>query len=189
METMLEHGDGVSQPASRLKVLIFVVAYEAEATLEKVLARIPPRVFEFETEVLVIDDSSRDRTFEVGLRSASRSAQRVTILYNSENQGYGGNQKLGYAYALRHNFDFVVLLHGDGQYAPECIPDLLQPLIDGRADAVLGSRMLPRGGALKGGMPLYKFLGNQILRVRRTSCYDLASPSFTPGFALTVLRR
>jgi glycosyltransferase involved in cell wall biosynthesis len=182
METMLERGDGVSQPASRFKVLVFVVAYEAEATLEKVLARIPPRVFEFETEVLVIDDSSRDRTFEVGLRSASRSAQRITILYNSNNQGYGGNQKLGYAYALRHNFDFVVLLHGDGQYAPECIPDLLQPLIDGRADAVLGSRMLPRGGALNGRMPLYKFLGNQILT--RTQNFVLRSDlsEFHSGF-------
>jgi glycosyltransferase involved in cell wall biosynthesis len=182
METMLERGDGVSQPASRFKVLVFVVAYEAEATLEKVLARIPPRAFEFETEVLVIDDSSRDRTFEVGLRSASRSAQRITILYNSNNQGYGGNQKLGYAYALRHNFDFVVLLHGDGQYASQCIPDLLQPLIDGRADAVLGSRMLPRGGALNGGMPLYKFLGNQILT--RTQNFVLRSDlsEFHSGF-------
>jgi glycosyltransferase involved in cell wall biosynthesis len=163
MQTMFECDENPSQPSGRPKVLVFVVAYEAEATLEKVLARIPPRVFEFETEVLVIDDSSRDRTFEAGLRSASRTTRRVTILYNSENQGYGGNQKLGYTYALRHNFDFVVLLHGDGQYAPECIPDLLQPLINGRADAVLGSRMLPRGGALKGGMPLYKFLGNRIL--------------------------
>jgi glycosyltransferase involved in cell wall biosynthesis len=159
MQTMIEH----SQPVGRIKVLVFVVAYEAEATLEKVLDRIPRRVFEFDTEVLVIDDSSRDRTFEVGLRSASRSDRRVTVLYNRDNQGYGGNQKLGYAYALRHNFDFVVLLHGDGQYAPESIPDLLQPLIDGRADAVLGSRMLTPGGPLKGGMPRYKFLGNRIL--------------------------
>jgi len=182
MQTMLEHSDGPGQPVGRLKVLIFVVAYEAEAHLEEVLARIPPRVFELDTEILVIDDSSRDRTFEVGLRSASRSAQRVTILYNRENQGYGGNQKLGYAYALRHNFDFVVLLHGDGQYAPECIPDLLQPLIDGRADAVLGSRMLPRGKALKGGMPLYKFLGNQILTRTQNFLLESGLSEFHSGF-------
>ena len=182
MQTMLERGGDASQPVSRLKVLVFVVAYEAEATLEKVLARIPPRVFEFETEILVIDDSSRDRTFEVGLRSASRSAQRITILYKSNNQGYGGNQKLGYAYALRHNFDFVVLLHGDGQYAPECIPNLLQPLIDGHADAVLGSRMLTPRGAFEGGMPLYKFLGNRILT--RTQNFVLRSglSEFHSGF-------
>jgi glycosyltransferase involved in cell wall biosynthesis len=182
MQTKLERGDDPRQPVNRLKVLVFVVAYEAEATLEKVLARIPPQVFEFETEILVIDDSSRDRTFEVGLRSASRSAQRTTILYNSNNQGYGGNQKLGYAYALRHNFDFVVLLHGDGQYAPGCIPDLLQPLIDGRADAVLGSRMLRRGGALKGGMPLYKFLSNRILTRTQNVVLRSGLSEFHSGF-------
>ena len=182
MQMMLEHSKGPGHPVGRPKVLIFVVAYEAEEHLEEVLSRIPPGVFEFETEVLVIDDSSRDRTFEVGMRSASRSSQHFTILYNNENQGYGGNQKLGYAYALRHNFDFVVLLHGDGQYAPECILDLLRPLIDGRADAVLGSRMLPRGQALKGGMPLYKFLGNRILT--RTQNFLLRSglSEFHSGF-------
>lgn len=182
MQTMNDHREGSAQPVGRPKVLIFVVAYEAEAHLEKVLARIPPRVFEFETEILVIDDSSRDRTFEVGLRSASQSAHRVTILYNRENQGYGGNQKLGYTYALRHNFDFVVLLHGDGQYAPECIPDLLQPLIDGRADAVLGSRMLPRGKALMGGMPLYKFLGNRILTRAQNFLLGSGLSEFHSGF-------
>lgn len=164
------------------KILIFVVAYEAESTLERVLARIPPEVFAFPTEILVIDDSSGDRTFEVGVRSAARSRHRVTLLFNNDNQGYGGNQKLGYTYALRHGFDFVVLLHGDGQYAPERIPDLLQPLIDGRADAVLGSRMLTRGGARKGGMPLYKFVGNKILT--RTQNYLLGSrlSEFHSGF-------
>ena len=146
------------------RVLVFVVAYEAEATLRPVLARIPDAVFDrCETEVLIIDDSSRDRTFEVGLRSAWASPHTITVLHNAVNQGYGGNQKLGYQYAIRNDFDFVVLLHGDGQYAPECIPDMLAPLIGGEADAVFGSRMLTRLGALKGGMPLYKFVGNRIL--------------------------
>jgi glycosyltransferase involved in cell wall biosynthesis len=150
--------------AARPKVLIFIVAYEAESTLEKVIARIPHAVFDtFETEVLVIDDSSRDRTFEVGLRSSGKSPHRITVLYNNENQGYGGNQKLGYVYAIRHGFHFVVLLHGDGQYAPECMGDLLAPLVDGSADATFGSRMLMRGAALRGGMPLYKYVGNRIL--------------------------
>ena len=104
---------------SRPKLLVFIVAYEAESTLETVIARVPDEVFErYDTEVLVIDDSSRDRTFEVGLTSSRGSRHPVTVLYNPENQGYGGNQKLGYVYALRHGFDYVVLLHGDGQYAP-----------------------------------------------------------------------
>ena len=79
------------------------------------------------------------------------------------NQGYGGNQKIGYQFAIQHRFDFVALIHGDGQYAPECLPDLVRPLRDGEADAVFGSRMLERAAALRGGMPLYKFIGNRIL--------------------------
>lgn len=107
----------------------------------------------FDAEALVIDDSSSDRTFEVGVRSAGASSHPITGFYNRTNQGYGRNQKLGYQYALRNGFEFVVLLHGDGQYTPESIPDLLQPLVDG--EAVFGSRMLTRGAARQGGMPLY----------------------------------
>lgn len=156
---MADGGTAVRKP----HVLIFVVAYEAESTLARVLDRIPAAVRALDVEVLVIDDSSRDRTFEVGLLKADSMNHKVTILYNSTNQGYGGNQKLGYTYALRQGFDFVVLLHGDGQYAPECMPTILAPLIEGTADAVFGSRMMVPGAARKGGMPLYKFVGNKIL--------------------------
>ena len=79
------------------------------------------------------------------------------------NLGYGGNQKLGYHYAIENGFDFVVLLHGDGQYAPERLPDLLEPLRRGEADAVFGSRLLARKGVIAAGMPLYKFIGNKFL--------------------------
>ena len=151
-------------PPTRHRVLIFIVAYEAETTLHQVLARIPDRIFrEFDAEVLVIDDASGDATFEVGLRSSALSPHPITVLYNPRNQGYGGNQKLGYSYAIRHGFDHVVLLHGDGQYAPESLPELLRPLVEGTADAVMGSRMLSPGGARRGGMPLYKYVGNKIL--------------------------
>ncbi|MDQ1271951.1 MAG: hypothetical protein QG591_581 [Planctomycetota bacterium] len=146
------------------RILIFVVAYEAQTTLEKVLHRIPEEIFHYDTEILVIDDSSKDKTFEVGVKySESKNKYPVTILCNEENQGYGGNQKLGYSYAIKNNFDIVVLLHGDGQYAPECIPTLIEPLLDNSADAVFGSRMLTKGAARRGGMPLYKFVGNKIL--------------------------
>jgi glycosyltransferase involved in cell wall biosynthesis len=168
--------------AQRMRLLIFVVAYEAETTLETVLARIPESVFEHDTEVLVIDDSSKDRTFEVGLRSSRNGRHRTTVLYNRENQGYGGNQKLGYQYAIRHGFDAVVLLHGDGQYAPECIPALIAPLIDGSADAVFGSRMLVPGAARKGGMPLYKFVGNKILTFIQNRLLGSHLSEFHSGF-------
>jgi glycosyltransferase involved in cell wall biosynthesis len=170
------------ESTSRRRVLIFVVAYEAESTLEKVLARIPPRIRDLAVEVLVIDDSSRDHTFEVGVTSSGHSHHPVTVLYNRENQGYGGNQKLGYAYAVRHQFDFVVLLHGDAQYPPERIPDLLEPLLDGAADAVLGSRMLTRGGARAGGMPLYKWVGNRVLTRVQNALLGSALSEFHSGF-------
>ena len=167
---------------SRPRVLIFVVAYEAESTLQEVLARIPNSVFHHDTEVLVIDDSSNDRTFEIGLQSSQSSRHRITVLYNRDNQGYGGNQKLGFQYAIRHGFDAVVLLHGDGQYAPECIPTLLEPLLDGSADTVLGSRMLVAGAARQGGMPLYKFLGNRILTVAQNRLLRSRLSEFHSGF-------
>jgi glycosyltransferase involved in cell wall biosynthesis len=87
----------------------------------------------------------------------------VRVFHNQVNLGYGGNQKRGYRYAQERGFDVVVLLHGDGQYAPEVMDQLLEPLLRGEADAVLGSRMMHPGSARAGGMPLYKFAGNKIL--------------------------
>jgi glycosyltransferase involved in cell wall biosynthesis len=153
------------QRTARPRLLIFVVAYYAEATLRWVLDRVPAALFDdFECEILVVDDASKDRTFEVGSEYQSDHASvAMTVLRNEYNQGYGGNQKVGYSYAIAHGFDYVALVHGDGQYAPEELPKLLAPLTSGRADAVFGSRMLEPGNARKGGMPLYKYVGNRIL--------------------------
>ena len=148
------------------KLLIFIVAYNAEKTIKKVLYRIPHDLQEkFDTEVLVIDDSSKDNTFKEGNQVAKEAGYpfKLTVLYNPVNQGYGGNQKLGYHYAMINKFDFVALVHGDGQYAPESLPVLLEPLVRGEADAVFGSRMISRFDSLRGGMPLYKYAGNKIL--------------------------
>jgi glycosyltransferase involved in cell wall biosynthesis len=149
----------------RFRLLVFIVAYNAERTIASVLARIPATLaYEYEVEILAIDDSSGDRTFEVGHSVATGDvAFPLRVLFNPKNQGYGGNQKIGYHYAIQNGFDFVALIHGDGQYAPEVLPELLKPLADDQADAVFGSRMLCRGAALKGGMPLYKFAGNKVL--------------------------
>ena len=150
---------------TRPRLLIFVIAYYAEATLKWVLDRIPDSVLEdFECEVLVVDDASTDATYAVGKEyKKANSRAAMTVLKNEYNQGYGGNQKVGYSYALAHKFDFVALVHGDGQYAPEELPRLMAPLLRGDADAVFGSRMLEPSAALKGGMPLYKYVGNRIL--------------------------
>jgi glycosyltransferase involved in cell wall biosynthesis len=150
----------------KFRVLVFIVAYNAERTIESVLSRIPASLSEqYDVEILAIDDSSRDRTFEIGhnIEVAGALPFALHVLFNPKNQGYGGNQKIGYHYAIKNDFDFVALVHGDGQYAPEALPELLKPLSQGLADAVFGSRMLDRGAALKGGMPLYKFFGNKSL--------------------------
>jgi glycosyltransferase involved in cell wall biosynthesis len=146
------------------RVLVFIVAYYAETTILPVLQRIPA-LEGYDVEVLIIDDCSADGTFALSerLRTSGSYQHKLTVLANPANQGYGGNQKLGYHYAIEHGFDHVVLLHGDGQYAPEMLPELLAPLIRGEADVVLGSRMLTPGGARQGGMPLYKRIGNRIL--------------------------
>ena len=151
---------------TKKRVLVFVPAYHAETTIAAVLRRIPPGLLEkYHLDVLVIDDSSADRTFAKG-HDAGMGADipfNVRVLYNPVNQGYGGNQKIGYRYAIAHDYDLVALLHGDGQYAPECLPELLAPFDDDGVAAVFGSRMLTPMGALRGGMPLYKFMGNRIL--------------------------
>ncbi len=148
------------------RVLVFIVAYDAEKTISSVIQRIPAALADtYEVEILIIDDASSDATFEQGhiMQRTGDVPFPIRVLVNPINQGYGGNQKLGYHYALKYGFDFVALVHGDGQYAPECLPELLEPLRLGEASAVFGTRMMVPQDALKGGMPLYKFAGNRIL--------------------------
>jgi glycosyltransferase involved in cell wall biosynthesis len=173
-------------PRPRPRLLIFIVAYYAESTLRWVLDRVPEALFEaYDCEILVVDDASKDRTFEVGTEYQREHASvRMTVLRNEYNQGYGGNQKVGYAYAIAQGFDFVALVHGDGQYAPEELPKLLAPLASGRADAVFGSRMLKPGHALKGGMPLYKYVGNRILTTLQNALLGSSLSEFHSGYRI-----
>ena len=146
----------MSPNLSNKRVLVFIVAYNAEKTIGGVLRRIPAELRGGNVEVLVIDDSSKDDTFAAGLaHEKTIEGLKITLLRTPINQGYGGNQKLGYRYAIDHGFDVVALVHGDGQYAPEKLPVLLEPFFNENADAVFGSRMINKQDALKGGMPLY----------------------------------
>lgn len=167
------------------RILIFIVAYNAEKTIGSVLSRIPESLHNKSAEVLVIDDFSKDDTFSKGLAHQNPVPDfKITVLRTPENQGYGGNQKLGYRYAIDNGFDFVALVHGDGQYAPEKLPDLLAPLRKGEADAVFGSRMMTKGDALKGGMPLYKWLGNQVLTRFENTLLGTSLSEFHSGYRL-----
>src|SRR3954470_12044400 len=169
----------------RKRLLIFIVAYNAQTTIEKVLSRIPASLHCDSVEVLIIDDSSQDDTFINGLRyQRGDSAFKITVLRTPENQGYGGNQKLGYRYAIDNGFDIVALVHGDGQYAPEKLPALIAPLLDEEADAVFGSRMIDKRAARQGGMPAYKWIGNQILTGFQNRMLATALSEFHSGYRL-----
>jgi glycosyltransferase involved in cell wall biosynthesis len=159
------------------RIGILIVAYNAEATLERVIDRIPPNILSKVEEIFVFDDASQDQTYAVGKKLQHQYAveakpqvdtppsarPRLSIFRNSVNLMYGGNQRKGYQYAIERGLDIVVLLHGDGQYAPEVMQELLTPLENGEAEMVMGSRMLIKGAALRGNMPLYKYVGNKIL--------------------------
>jgi 2-polyprenyl-3-methyl-5-hydroxy-6-metoxy-1,4-benzoquinol methylase len=146
------------------RIGVLVVAYNAVSTLAHVLDRIPPTFRSRVAHVFVCDDASQDATYLVGLGYKQITDDLpLTIVRNSTNLGYGGNQKAGYHLAIEHDLDIIVLLHGDGQYAPERLEDMVAPLERGECDAVFGSRMMIKGAARKGGMPLYKYVGNKIL--------------------------
>src|SRR5687768_12500027 len=146
------------------RIGILVVAYNASTTLRSVLARIDPAFRGRISAVLVSDDHSADDTYEVGLEVQQEEAGLpITVVRQPRNLGYGGNQKFGYRWAVEHGLDIVVMLHGDGQYAPELLADVVAPLERGEADVVMGSRMMVPGAARAGGMPLYKYVGNRIL--------------------------
>jgi len=173
--------------SSKKRVLVFIPAYHAETTIAGVLRRIPPQLNDiYHVDVLIIDDSSRDLTFAKSHEAARQAGIPfdVRVLFNPVNQGYGGNQKIGYRYAIDNGYDYVALLHGDGQYAPECLPELLGAFNEGDPAAVYGSRMLTPTGALRGGMPLYKYAGNKILTWTQNFLLRSKLSEFHSGYRL-----
>src|SRR5580692_5264118 len=162
------------------RIGILIVTYNAVTTLTKVLKRITPNVWNNVEEIAVFDDASQDATYELALGiKALRQLPKLTVLKHEKNLGYGGNQKAGYAYFIQRGFDIVVLLHGDGQYAPEILAHLYHPIVSGEADAVFGSRMMKTyGGPLKGGMPFYKYIGNRILTTFENSALGMNLTEF-----------
>jgi len=141
-------------PNERPSILVVMPAYNAARTLASTWQGIPEGTAD---QVLLVDDGSGDSTLAV-----ARSLP-MHVISLPHNVGYGGNQKICYLEALRLEADVVVMLHPDGQYDPTVLPDLIAPIKQGKADFVIGSRMLIPGGARKGGMPLYRFISNKAL--------------------------
>ena len=145
------------------KILIFIPAYNVEKKITKVLNKIPKIVFnKYNTKVLVIEDNSNDKTLSVIKKVIKKKGNKIKIhlIVNKKNKGYGGVQKIAFNYAIKKNFKYVIMLHGDNQYPANKILLLIKPLLTNKYDAVFGSRMINSINALKGGMPLYKYLGN-----------------------------
>jgi glycosyltransferase involved in cell wall biosynthesis len=136
------------------KVVVVMPAYKAAATLERTYREIP---FDVVDEVILVDDHSPDNTIEVAKKLGIKHVIRHEV-----NKGYGGNQKTCYAKAVEIGADIVVMLHPDYQYTPLLIEAMVFPIARGVHDVMLGSRILGNG-ALKGGMPLYKYLANRLL--------------------------
>ena len=135
------------------KIVVVMPAYNAEKTLESTYNDIP---FDIVDDVVLVDDASRDRTPEI-----ARSIGVHTVVH-VKNLGYGGNQKSCYRAALDLGADIVIMVHPDYQYTPKLIPAMAAMIAYGEFDAVLASRILGVG-ALKGGMPLYKYIANRFL--------------------------
>ena len=173
--------DGAEFSARGRRLGVFVISYNAEKFIERTLARIPACIWREVEVVYVVDDCSLDDTTHRAL-SFPDAQGKLRIYRNRINRRYGGNQKFGYQYAIDAGLDAVVMLHGDGQYAPEMLPEMFRPLVEEDADVVIGSRMLNRSGALAGGMPKYKFVANIALTWIENRLGGLRLSEFHSGY-------
>lgn len=153
------------------KVIIVMPAYNAEKTIERTYKEIPKGIVR---KVIVVDDASKDRTVEI-----ARKLGLKTIVHH-KNKGYGGNQKTCYKEALKDGADIVVMLHPDYQYDSKKVSTLIKPIIQGKYDMVLGSRMMG-DGARKGGMPLWKVFGNKVVTGIENLVFGLKMSEYHTG--------
>lgn len=164
------------------KVVVVLPAYNAAATLQQTLNEIPMDLVD---EIILCDDASKDNTV-----SLAKSLGINHIIEHKQNRGYGGNQKSLYNKALEINADIVIMLHPDYQYTPKLIPTMVNIIGEGLYEVVLGSRILGKG-ALKGGMPVYKYIANRFLTATQNLLINYKLSEYHTGyraFGSNVLR-
>jgi glycosyltransferase involved in cell wall biosynthesis len=164
------------------KVIVVMPAYNAAKTLEKTYNEIP---FDLVDEVVLCDDASKDNTKDLALHIGIQH-----VIVHEKNKGYGGNQKSLYNKALELGGDIVIMLHPDYQYTPKLIPAMVNIIGDDLYPVVLGSRILGKG-ALKGGMPVWKYVANRFLTMTQNMLIDYKLSEYHTGyraFSADVLR-
>lgn len=154
------------------KIIVVLPAYNAARTLEHTYEDIPKDKVH---RIILVDDVSKDQTVEIA------HALGLSVVIHVQNRGYGGNQKTCYLEALKDAADVVVMLHPDHQYDSKLVPELVRPILEGQADMVMGSRILNRQ-ALKGGMPIWKFVANRALTILENLVYGTRLTDCHSGF-------
>lgn len=155
------------------KVIVVLPAYNAAKTLEQTYREIP---LDLVDEVILCDDASKDETSELAQKIGIRH-----LIRHEDNKGYGGNQKSLYLKALDLGGDIVIMLHPDYQYTPKLIPSMVNIIGEELYPVVLGSRILGKG-ALRGGMPLYKYIANRLLTLTQNILVDYKLSEYHTGY-------
>jgi len=165
--------EGDPPPKRDHKIIAVLPAYNAEQTLAATLADVPVGAVD---EFLLVDDGSTDRTVQVARDMG------LTVIEHPANRGYGGNQKTCYRYALEHGADIIVMIHPDYQYDSRVIPHAVGIIELGICDIVLGSRIRSRDEAMRGGMPVYKYISNRFLTALENMALGQNLGDFHSGF-------
>ncbi len=155
------------------KVIAVMPAYNAARTLKKTVADIPANTVD---KVILVDDHSSDETVKVA------KELNLTVVTHPQNRGYGGNQKTCYTLALSDGADVVVMIHPDYQYDSSLTAEMVKPILEGKCDVMLGSRIRTRAEALAGGMPKYKYIGNRFLTLVENTVLGQNLSEYHTGF-------
>lgn len=165
-----------------MKKVTIIPSYKAEKTLPSVIERMPKEYWQ-DGIAIIINDCSPDRTGAVADELARQHPGKVLVEHHPVNKGYGGGLKTGFARGLKEGAEIFAIVHADGQYAPELVLKLTEPIEKGQARIVQGSRMVG-GGALEGGMPLHRYIPNKVLTFIENMAFGTDMEEFHSGYMI-----